>query len=109
MERLRVPNVECDSGSYYVVKATSRRPRATAERRALQKLTDDILIGLEAMDKSIANRTDIPRPVSEWLGKWSNVLDMANDAARYHGLGVNFRRDDKGRALRAAKRRQGVA
>lgn len=87
----------------------AKRPSASVERRALQKLTDEILIGLEAMDKSIANRTDIPRPVSEWLGKWSNVLDMANDAARYHGLGVDFRRDNKSRALRAARRRQGVA
>ena len=77
------------------------------QRKALRDLTNAVLLYLDNLDGAVATRKDIPHDVSEWLGRNAGLLDMANDQVRYFALGVNYRTDNKKRAV--AKLRKQVA
>lgn len=59
----------------------------------LKALTDHVMRHLAWIDD------EMKKPESPERGKrlaaLANALDMANDAARYHALGVDFRKDNK--------------
>jgi len=79
---------------------------AARETRAeLRNLADAVLMYLASLDDAVARRKDIPHDVSKWLAANANKLEMANDHARYFALGVNYRTDNKARALAAARKR----
>ncbi len=83
------------------------KPKKTKEERRHEKhlrdLTDAILICLERLDAVMK------APESNERGKQiavvANALDMANDQARYFGLSIDYRKDDKARAIQQAKAR----
>ena len=59
----------------------------------LKALTDQVLRHLVWLDEEMAKHESPER--GKRLAAMANVLDMANDAARYHALGIDFRKDDK--------------
>ncbi len=74
------------------------------QRAAMKRLTNTVMLALDALDEAVATRKDIPHDVSSWLAKFANHLDMANDSARYSN-GVDFRTDNKPAAVAALKRK----
>jgi hypothetical protein len=71
-------------------------------KRHLTALTTANLQFLEALDDIMRQPSSPDRGAK--IAKLSNFLDMANDRARYNGLGINFRDDDKKAALLNAGR-----
>lgn len=63
------------------------------QRTHLKALTDHVLRHLVWLDE------EMRKPESPERGKrmaaLANVLEIANDSARYHGLGIDFRKDNK--------------
>jgi hypothetical protein len=56
------------------------------------------------MDTVIGPDKTIPRPISKMLGKVTGQLEMKNDLARYGALGVDYRKDDKKKAVEKLKK-----
>jgi len=71
-------------------------------KRHLTTLTMANLQFLQALDDVMRGPSTPARGAA--VARLSNFLDMANDRARYHGLGINFRDDDKKAALQNAGR-----
>lgn len=73
-------------------------------KKNLKALTDNVLRHLVWLDEEMKKPESLSR--GKRLAQISNALDIANDAARYHGLGVDFRKDNKdrerARVMRAA-------
>lgn len=75
------------------------------QRTHLKALTDHVLRHLVWLDE------EMRKPESPERGKrmaaLANVLEIANDSARYHGLGIDFRKDnkdkDRARVMRSNK------
>ena len=65
------------------------------QKKALERLTNVILVAVDDMDHAVATRRDIPRDISTFLGKWAVTISHANDATRYFVLGVDHRKDNK--------------
>jgi len=74
-------------------------------RRDFRTLTDQVLLFLDALDAAAMKDLTVPRPASERLAKLANALDLANDQARYFGLGLDYRRDNKPLAVARLKRK----
>ena len=87
---------------------TAEQREAKEMRKALQTLSDTVLLGLDALDKAVATRRDLPTDFGHWLGKWVNTLDMANDSVRYAKLGVDYRKDDKDKAVLKIKKARSI-
>ena len=66
-------------------------------RKHLKRLTNDILLFLDALDKEMKKPSTSER--GKRIAKLCNSMDMENDEARYFGLGVDFRRDNKERIV----------
>ena len=62
-------------------------------KQNLRALTDHVLRHLVWLDEEMAKHESPER--GKRLAAMANVLDMANNAARYHALGIDFRKDDK--------------
>lgn len=75
------------------------RKEARESRRALQRLSDAVLLHLHVLDNDIGKDKTIPKEASSKLGKLANWLDQENDRIRYHSLGVDYRKDDKAKAV----------
>lgn len=76
---------------------------ARAMRTALTRLSDAVLMYLHAMDTTVGTNKEIPRAMSEWLGKTCGVLELQNDLAR-QALGVAFSEEGKAKALKKLMR-----
>lgn len=85
------------------------RKEARELRRALQRLSDAVLLHLHVLDGDIGKDTTIPQPVGSRLAKMVNLLDMENDLIRFNTLGVDYRKDNKPKAVQKllAKRKTG--
>lgn len=68
-------------------------------RRALQRISDAVLLHLHVLDSDIGKDKTIPKEASSKLGKLANWLEQENDRVRYHVLGVDYRKDDKAKAV----------
>ncbi len=68
-------------------------------KKALQDLSDSILLYASALTDMVGDRHDVPRDVSSWLGKTISTLEMQNDQVRFFTLGVDFRKDNKQKAV----------
>ncbi len=72
----------------------------------LQSLSDSILLYVDWMDTKIGPEKSISKPISSLIAKGINALVLVNDRVRYSSLGVDFRTDDKKKAIAKLKRRQ---
>lgn len=73
-------------------------------KKALQVLSDNILLYLNQLDEVMARPESRER--GEMIAKLANALDVANDSVRYHTLGVNWRKDDKKKAVEKIRERR---
>jgi hypothetical protein len=78
-------------------------------RKDLQTLSDSILIYADWMDRKIGPEKSISRPISSLIGKSLNALEMVNDRVRFGSLGVDFRKDDKKRAVEKLRKDKEVS
>ena len=65
------------------------------ERKQMVDLTNVVLLYLKQVDALLEHEKRIPFDVSKQLGRMSGALELANDQARYFGLGVNYRNDTR--------------
>jgi hypothetical protein len=91
------------SGAEPTVKSLQRELRE--QRKAVRRLSDYLLLSLDQLDEAVGSRRDIPSDVSTWLAKLANALDQENDRVRFFTLGVDFRKDNKPRAVAAIRKR----
>jgi hypothetical protein len=91
-------------------KLRSARGEARKLKAHLTDLTGTTMQALAALD-GIGARKDLPADIGKALARVANGLEVANDKARYFGLGVDWRKDRKpGRAaLRDELRETGPA
>ena len=68
-------------------------------KRQLKILSDCVSVSIYGMDMLFKDKR-IPKDIGESLAKIVNQLDLFNDKARYGFLGVNFRTDDKAKAVK---------
>ena len=73
-------------------------------RQHLQLLSNAVLLHLHALDNECASDKTIPRETGSRIAKIANWLDMENDKVRYAALGVDFRTDDKTKAVQKLMR-----
>lgn len=71
-------------------------------RRHLNALTSTTMVFLDELDNVMRAPSSPDR--GKKVAALSNMLEMANDAARYGGLKIDFRDDDKKHALAKAQR-----
>jgi hypothetical protein len=69
------------------------RREAHRQRKRLETLTDAVMTYLKQSDVLMRQPSTVER--GKQLAALSNALEMANDQARYFGLGINFRTDKK--------------
>jgi hypothetical protein len=62
-------------------------------RKHLKALTDNVLRHLVLLDEEMKKPESAER--GKRLAQLANALEMANDSARYRGLGIDFRKDNK--------------
>lgn len=62
-------------------------------RTNLKALTDHVMRHLAWLD-AVMKEPDSKKRGAQ-IAQRANVLEIANDSARYHGLGVDFRKDNK--------------
>jgi hypothetical protein len=87
---------------------TQPKPAKPAEtRRALQRLSDAILLFADAVDAAFMHDKTVPRKAGAKLARLVEYLDVENDQARYFVLGVNYRTDDKAKAVARLKAKRG--
>ena len=77
-------------------------------RKALLSLSDTVLLYLDAVDEQIGKDRTVPREAGSRLAKLSNELDHANDLIRFGSLGVDYRTDDKVKAVQRLKAKSGA-
>lgn len=80
-------------------------------RQHLQRLSDAVLLHLHALDKTLSAEKTIAQDTSRKLAEIANWLELENDRIRYGILGIDFRQDDKPKAVRrllAARKRSAV-
>ena len=65
--------------------------RAGPEKKYLKALTDFVRGYIYQMDELMKQPSTVER--GRQVAKLSNALELANDQARYHGLGVDYRKD----------------
>ncbi len=63
------------------------------QRTHLKALTDHVLRHLVWLDEEMRSPESQER--GKRLAALANALEVANDSARYHGLGIDFRKDNK--------------
>jgi hypothetical protein len=69
------------------------RREARRQRKHLEDLTTTVMAYLKQSDLVLQQPSSVER--GKRLAALSNALEMANDQARYFGLGINFRTDKK--------------
>ena len=72
-------------------------------RQALQTLSDAVLLALSKIDEVMKEPASAERDSK--FAKISNFLEMQNDSIRFSTLGVDYTKDDKKKALKAAENR----
>jgi ribosomal protein L13E len=74
-------------------ECAAQRTLARHYKRSLKELTTAVRMCMQALDSIMA----LPegRGRGRLIAQVSNALEMANDRARYFGLGVDWRRDLK--------------
>lgn len=83
-------------------KLRQKQKEARDLRAALQTLSDNVLLFLDALDKAMAGPEGPER--GKRIAHLSNQLDLVNDGVRYNALGVDFRKDDKPKAVAALRK-----
>lgn len=81
-----------------VSKPTAEDARnARKYRNHLKVLTEEVRLHIAELDRlcKLPSTPDRGRA----LAKLANDLEMANDKARYFGLGIDYRTDEKGRLV----------
>lgn len=68
-------------------------------RHYLQSLSDSVLLYVDWMDTKIGPDKTLCKTTSALIAKGINALVLVNDKARYGVLGVDFRKDDKKKAI----------
>lgn len=89
---------------------TSTRPVDPAKelrkvRRDLERLSNVVLLFIDTADRHFASDPTIPRAAGSLMAQFLNCLEQSNDQIRYSTLGVNYRTDDKPKAIRRLRRR----
>ena len=64
-------------------------------KKYLKDLTVNVRMCLAAIDKEMEKPSDENR--GKRIAKICNTLEMANDEARYFGIGIDYRTDKKGK------------
>lgn len=77
---------------------------AAKQRKALQHLSNTVMVFLHRLDEQVGPDKRIPKEVGRLLAAWANDLDMVNDGVRFNHLGVDFRKDDKAKAVKKLMR-----
>ena len=62
-------------------------------RTNLKALTDHVMRHLVFLDREMKKPESMER--GKRIAQLANALEMANDVARYTGLGIDFRKDNK--------------
>ncbi len=86
------------------MKSSDPLKEARDLRKHLRLLSNAVLLHLHALDHECAPDKTIPRETGSRIAKIANWLDMENDKVRYAALGVDFRKDDKTKAVRKLMR-----
>jgi hypothetical protein len=73
-------------------------------KKETQSLADSVLLFVHYLDIVIGPQ--IPRLMGGKLAEATNKLDMKNDVVRYGVLGVDFRRDDKGKVIKKLREKK---
>jgi len=82
----------------------AQKREALKTRKALKRLSDTVLVFLHRLDEKVGPDKSIPGETGRLLAAWANDLDIVNDGARYNSLGVDFRKDDKTKAVQKLMR-----
>jgi hypothetical protein len=69
--------------------------------KALQQLSDDVLLFLHELDRLMKLPSTVGR--GKQIAKCCNWLEMQNDRLRFGMLGVDYRKDDKEKAVTKLK------
>lgn len=86
-------------------KISEDRKEALKYKKALKKLTDNVMLFIDELDKIMKNPSSISRGKKvAWL---SNSLDMINDHVRYTDLNVDFKRDNKHKIIAKLREKHG--
>ncbi len=64
-------------------------------KKHLVDLTNAVMKSIEVLDVEMKSPSDVDR--GRRIAKICNYLEMANDSARYFGLGIDYRKDKKKR------------
>lgn len=81
-----------------------QKREVTKQRKALQHLSDTVMVFLHRLDEQVGPDKRIPKELGRLMAAWANDLDMVNDAIRFNVLGVDFRKDNKARAVQKLMR-----
>ena len=81
--------------SLAVTRVPTEAQQAKKYKAALQKLTLAVRAHLDALDLEMTKPSDVER--GRRVAGLCNQLEIANDHARYFGLGIDFRTDRKRR------------
>jgi hypothetical protein len=73
-------------------------------RKELQRLSDSTLLFLHYLDTVIG--PEIPPLMGKKLASAANKFDLINDQVRYGSLGVDFRKDDKKKAIKKLREKK---
>ena len=76
--------------------------KKTEEYKYLVSLTTAVLQFLAALDEIMKGPSTEKR--GQKIAKLSNALELANDQARYFGLHIDYRTDDKKKVREKAKK-----
>lgn len=94
-----------DKGSAAKTKPsiTAKQREARQLKKALQGLCDNVLVAVSQLDAAMKEPDSVLR--GKRIATIANWLEMRNDGVRYSHLGVDFRKDDKVKAVIAAVKR----
>lgn len=94
------PKTRATRGSTSGTARNTGAQEARRLKRALRELSDTVLVFLDWMDSTVGPNKEIPRELSTRLGKACTFLDMQNDGARRHYLGLSITAAAKQKAAR---------
>jgi len=78
-----------------------------AEHKRLEELSRASFIFLRRLDEVMANANGNPIEAGKTIASLANILEMANDKARYFHLGIDYRKDDKDKEWQSLKSKYG--
>jgi len=88
------------------MKQTEDQKEIRRLKKHLQDLTDSVLLYIAAVDAEVGPDETILSGQSKRLAQLTNALEIQNDRARYFGLNVDHRKDDKGKVIKKLLKRK---